>query len=149
MVERYLFTIAAADTVFWLRVAVMWVAISTTIAVAGAMLAGWVLIRMPADYFCEHHAHSFWPGSVKHPILRWSGWIGKNLLGVLVIVGGAIMALPGVPGPGLLTILFGVMLLDFPGKRRLERRFISIPVVLSAVNRLRHRHGKPPIVVES
>jgi len=131
---------------FMIRLAVMWMAISTTITVAGALFAGWVLIRMPADYFCEHHTCDFWPG--KHPLLRWCGRIGKNLLGLLVIVAGVIMALPGVPGPGLLTILFGIMLLDIPGKRRLERWFISFPAVLSGINRLRHRHNKPPVDVE-
>jgi hypothetical protein len=30
------------------------------------------------------------------------------------------MSVPGVPGQGLLTILLGVMLLDFPGRRSLE-----------------------------
>jgi len=54
---------------------------------------------------------------------------------VLVVLG-IIMALPGVPGPGILTIVLGVMLLNFPGKRRLERWLIRRPMVLSAMNRL-------------
>jgi hypothetical protein len=40
---------------------------------------------------------------------------------------GIILALPGVPGQGILTVLIGVMLLEFPGKRRLERAIVGRP----------------------
>ncbi len=58
------------------------------------------------------------------------------------------MSLPGIPGQGLLTILLGVMLLDFPGKRRLEFKIISRPKVFRAINRLRARFDKPPLVLD-
>ena len=60
---------------------------------------------------------------------------------------GVLMAMPGVPGPGILTLLIGIMLLDFPGKRRLERRLISRSKVLETINRLPRRCGKPPLVL--
>ena len=41
--------------------------------------------------------------------------IGKNMAGVLLVVLGILLSLPGVPGQGILTILLGIMLLDFPG----------------------------------
>ena len=56
---------------------------------------------------------------------------------------GALLSLPGIPGQGLLTILIGLILLDFPGKRGLERRLVSRPSVLAAINRLRARFGRP------
>jgi hypothetical protein len=40
------------------------------------------------------------------------------------------------------------MLLDFPGKRRLEQWLVRRATVLRAMNRLRQRYGKPPLVVE-
>jgi hypothetical protein len=58
------------------------------------------------------------------------------------------MSLPGVPGQGVLTILLGVMLLDFPGKRRLEYKLISQPRVFNNINRLRARFDKPPLELE-
>ncbi len=45
----------------------------------------------------------------------------------------------------MLTILLGVMISDFPGKERLERKIVSYPKVLEALNRLRERFGKPPL----
>ena len=67
----------------------------------------------------------------------------KNLLGVVLVALGIVMSLPGVPGQGILTILLGIMLLDFPGKRNLEHKMVSRPQVLNAINKLRHRFGKP------
>jgi hypothetical protein len=118
-----------------------------TLSVAGMALVAAVLVRLPANYFAN-------PGSRRlgrtdaHPILRWASLILKNVAGAAIVVLGIALSLPGVPGPGILTILLGIMLMDFPGKRRLERWMISRPRVLAAVNRLRHRHGKPAFVLE-
>ena len=60
---------------------------------------------------------------------------------------GIVLSIPGVPGQGLLTILLGVMLLDFPGKRRLELKIVSRPSVLKTVNSLRSKFGKPKLVL--
>jgi hypothetical protein len=59
------------------------------------------------------------------------------------------MSVPGVPGQGLLTILIGVMLLDFPGKRRLERWLLRRRGVLAAINKVRARYGRPPLVLDA
>ena len=116
------------------------------VTVGGTLLTALWLVKVPADFFCAHRANDFW--TRRHPIVRWGGRVLKNLLGASLIVLGIILSLPGVPGPGVLTMLFGVTLLDFPGKRRLERWLIGRPAVLSAVNRLRQRYGKPPVVLE-
>jgi hypothetical protein len=69
-------------------------------------------------------------------------------LGILLVVLGGIMALPVIPGPGILMLVLGVILLDFPGKRRLEQWLVHRATVLNAMNRLRQRYGKPPLFVE-
>jgi hypothetical protein len=66
---------------------------------------------------------------------------------VLVVLG-LIMAVPGVPGQGLLTVLIGLTLLSFPGKRRLERRFVRMPALLRGINRLRGRFRRPPLEID-
>ena len=48
---------------------------------------------------------------------------------------------------GVLFMLVGVGLVDFPGKRSLELRLLREPHVLSSVNKMRARFGKPPILV--
>jgi len=69
----------------------------------------------------------------------------KNILGFVLLLAGIILALPLVPGPGILTILLGLALLDLPGKRRLERWIVARPTVFSALNKLRVKHGRPPL----
>ena len=80
--------------------------------------------------------------------IRWAGVIGKNLLGVFLVVLGLLLSLPGVPGQGLLTILLGLVLLDIPGVNTLEHKLMRRPTVINAINRLRGRFGKPSLVLD-
>ena len=114
-------------------------------AILGLVLAAFVLLKIPADYFSHDRVRDFWVG--KHPFVRLAGRVLKNILAAGLIVIGGVLSLPGIPGPGLLIILFGLTLLDFPGKRRFERWLVGRPTVLRAINRLRQRYGKPPIVL--
>ncbi len=115
----------------------------TFVVSLGAVAA--VVVRLPADYFCEGHIS---PLAERHSIVRWAGWIVKNVVGALLVLLGLLLSLPGIPGQGLLTVLIGVMLLNFPGKRRLERRLVSRPSILAAINALRARFGKPALSLD-
>jgi hypothetical protein len=110
------------------------------------VVVAWLVIRLPATYFCDAYPRDVWGD--RRPVLRWAGLLLKNLLGILLIVLGGIMAVPVIPGPGILMLVLGVMLLDFPGKRRLEQWLVRRATVLNAMNRLRQRYGQPPLVVE-
>jgi hypothetical protein len=114
--------------------------------IGSTVVAAWLLIRLPATYFCDAYPRDTWGG--RHPGRRWLSLLLKNLLGVLLLVLGGVMALPLIPGPGLLLLVLGVILLDVPGKRRLEQWLVRRATVRRAMNRLRQRCGKPPLVVE-
>lgn len=105
-----------------------------------------ILVKIPADYFTESGPGTFLEGH--SPVVRTLAIIGKNLAGALLVVLGIVLSFPGVPGQGVLTILLGIMLLDFPGRRRFERWIVSRPNVFNAVNKLRHKFGKPPLVLD-
>mgnify|MGYP003393396117 CR=1 FL=1 len=105
-----------------------------------------VMVKIPANYFSTHYQQDFLPGSSW--AVRWGAVIAKNVLGVFLILLGLVLSLPGVPGQGLLTILLGLIMLDIPGKRPLETRIIKRPAVLSAVNSLRARYSKPPLILD-
>lgn len=105
-----------------------------------------IMVKIPADYFKEDRPRDLWAN--QPPAVRILGIVAKNILGVLLVVLGIIMSVPGVPGQGFLTILLGVMLLDFPGKRRLEHKIVSRPQVLNAINKLRHRFRKPSLELD-
>src|SRR5467141_1103911 len=104
-----------------------------------------ILVKLPSTYFQRSHPRKFWVD--RHPSIRWAGLIGKNTLGIVLVLLGILMSIPGVPGQGILTILLGVMLVGFPGKRQLEFKLVSRPRVLETINRLRLRFGKPPLVL--
>jgi UPF0716 family protein affecting phage T7 exclusion len=114
--------------------------------VLSTALVSFVLIKLPANYFHTSHARAFWQD--KHRAVRWSGVIIKNVVGVLIVVAGIIMSIPGFPGPGVLTILLGLVMLDIPGKRPLETKLVKRPAILRSINRLRARFDKPPLVVD-
>jgi hypothetical protein len=81
----------------------------------------------------------------RHPALRLAGMILKNVAGVAFFLAGISMLI--LPGQGLLTILIGISLMDFPGKHRLEARIVGNRTVLGAVNSLRAKFGRPPLVM--
>ncbi|HEX8248439.1 MAG TPA: hypothetical protein VF599_09725 [Pyrinomonadaceae bacterium] len=105
-----------------------------------------VMVKIPENYFSSHYQQSFMPNSGF--LVRWGAVILKNLLGVFLVILGIILSLPGVPGQGLLTILLGLIMLDIPGKRPLEARIIKRPTILAAINKLRGRFNKPPLVLD-
>lgn len=124
-------------------IAVLLFVVTFTISLA---IASFILVNIPSDYFRKDRPRNLW--SDRHPAIRFIGLFVKNLLGVVLVVLGILMSIPGVPGQGILTILLGIMLLDFPGKRDLEHRLVSRPQVLKAINRLRHRFGREGLVLE-
>jgi hypothetical protein len=104
-----------------------------------------VLIRLSPDYFAATRAQSYRKSD--YGILSWTGIILKNLLGATLVILGVFLSLPGIPGQGLLTVLAGILLLDFPGKRGLLFRILSRPSLLRSINRLRAKFSRPPLVV--
>ena len=126
--------------VFWSAVLI---GISTFTFIAGLFLLPALIVRIPFDYFvCERPPRL--PFERHHPVLRVVLLATKNLLGAALVITGLVMIV--TPGPGMIAILAGIALMDLPGKRALERRLIALPKVLSVMNRLRARHGRPPLL---
>jgi hypothetical protein len=67
------------------------------------------------------------------------------VIGFVLLAAGIAMLV--LPGQGILTMLIGISLVDFPGKRQLERKLIGQPAVLNAINKMRQRFGQPPLTV--
>jgi len=114
--------------------------------VASLAIVSFILVKLPADYFSGSSKREFLDDQPKG--IRIAAVIGKNVLGAILVLLGIILSIPGVPGQGILTILLGIMLLDFPGKRRLEQKIVSRPRVREAINSMRQRFGKPPLMLD-
>lgn len=119
---------------------------SIALVVVSVVLVLALLVRLPSNYFHSSHPRMLLNGYP--PAVRWMALIAKNLLGVVVLLWGIALLLPGVPGQGVLTIFVGLMLLDFPGKRGFERQIVRRRAVLRAINGLRKRFARPPLVID-
>ncbi len=98
---------------------------------------------LPPDYFDEtKHIRP-----IKNPVLRFFVSVLKNIIGALLIIVGALLAVPGIPGQGLLTILAGLIISDFPGKKKLARRIIRMKTVFLAANKIRSHFNRPPLIL--
>ena len=105
-------------------------------------LTGAVLVRLPPDFLVDGEPAAFDPLRPKAFLLR----LLRHVTGILLILIGLVLSVPGVPGQGVLTIIAGLFISELPGTRALLRRMLRSPRVLSAVNRLRARYKHPPLV---
>lgn len=123
------------DVVIWLTAG------SVVSLVASMVVASFIILRLPSDYF----AHERRPkrGSFEFPgVLGWPVRIAKNVLGVVLIGAGAVMLV--VPGQGVLTMLVGLLLIDAPGKYRVEKWVVWRRSVLKGLNWFRRKRGREP-----
>jgi hypothetical protein len=115
-----------------------WTAFFFLIMMVATLLAvPLVIIRLPSSYFNEEkdllpEVPAFW----RRPYL-----LVKNIIGAILVLAGLAMLI--LPGQGLLTLIIGLGLMNFPGKRSLIRR----QRILETVNRLRAAANKEPIAV--
>lgn len=110
--------------------------------IATLFLIPFLIVRIPVDYFAETKRHPS-PWAERHVVIRWTVLVMKNLFGVVFALLGLAMLV--LPGQGLLTLLVGVLLLNFPGKYRFERWLVRRPSVFKGVAWLRRRAGREPL----
>ena len=123
--------------------ALFWLGVVSVLSIFGSISGvAWFIARMPADYF-SHEKRKPIRELYRWPLLRYLVVALKNLVGAVLIVFGLLLIF--TPGQGVLTILVGVMLLNFPGKYRLERWFINRQGVLNGLNWARAKLGKGPV----
>jgi hypothetical protein len=109
-------------------------------------IVSFILVKLPTDYFKKTRETKLWSGP--RPALNVAKVVGKNILGYFLVALGIVLSLPGVPGQGLLTVLLGIMLVDFPGKRTVEQKLLKRPAIRNGITRLRHKFGKPPLELD-
>ncbi len=118
--------------------------LSTVISIGSVVLAPLVIARLPPDYFQQERRPRYLARG-RRPLLHFMLTALKNLLGIGLILAGAAMIL--LPGQGLLTMVIGVALIDFPGKSRLVSAIVRRPTVLRSLNWIRAKVHKPPFLV--
>jgi len=123
-----------------------WVAIGSfimfVVSIASIPL---ILARIPVDYFTiAGHQRLRQQHKQRHPLLRLFLTCIKNTLGALLLTVGIIMLF--TPGQGLLSMLFGLMIMNYPGKYRLECSIIRKPIIFDAINAMRAKQDHPALL---
>ena len=116
--------------------------ISLLVFVVSLLSLPWLVAQIPEDYFAANKRLKVsWAG--QNPIVRMAIIICKNLLGIILLLGGFIMLF--IPGQGILTMVAGLVLLDYPGKFAVEKKIATNASVLKGLNWLRAKANKPPL----
>ena len=122
--------------------AVLW-ALGVWVAMTAAALgiAAAVVVSLPPDFFRD---------AAPRAAGTW-GWgtlrrVARDAVGVLLILVGLVLSIPGVPGQGVITILAGVLLVDFPGRHRVACALARVPGVLATMNGIRRWLHRPPLL---
>ena len=122
----------------------IWFAVSSVVMFVGTLIAiPVILMRLPPDYFDIRIPRPWMENH--HPILRLIGHIVKNVVGAVFLFAGFLMLF--LPGQGVLTMLIGLSLIEFPGKRRVEAKIVGQSTVLSTINAMLAKFDKPPLII--
>lgn len=118
--------------------------------VLGVLLLPWLIALIPDSYFYRQGASTKDNvASIRdsvdqenYSVSKYSIFrrLIKNVVGVVFVATGIVLLI--TPGQGVLTLILGMMLLDYPGKKKIERKLLSYPPVLKLINSLRRRRGK-------
>ena len=117
----------------------VWVGIvSFVVFVASLLLTPILLGKIPQDYFVHTNQHKVEINHFGHLIIV----VIRSLVGFVLLIAGIIMLV--TPGQGIISILLGLFLMEFPGKRKLELKLINHEPTFKALNWLRGKANKDP-----
>ncbi len=110
------------------------------------LLIPWLIGKLPYDYFSHNPIkRSKW--FERHPFIKLSVSIARNMIGVLFLFTGFIMLF--LPGQGILTMILGLSLMSFPGKRAIMTSLTHRPTVQRSLNWIRKNSSKKPFIWEA
>ena len=121
---------------------IQWISIGSIISFFGSLIIiPRLIINLPPDFFLKRKKSV----SVKQIVVfRVTFFLLKNFLGFLLLLRGILMLF--IPGQGLLTMFLGLVLLDFPGKYKLQLYCLKVRPVRRSLNWVRRKYGKEAFI---
>lgn len=114
--------------------------VSAVMFVGSALLVPWVVLRIPTDAL--NRPNPLDALGQRHPVLRVLVFLGRNLIGIPLLLAGVVMLV--TPGQGILTILLALIVMEVPGKWKLEHQLLGRPGVLRVLNWIRRKGHRAP-----
>jgi len=137
--KRKFIIFSVMDQVFYVIAEFWWLGIfSIATFTLTILILPIVIVRLPSDYFIVEKADGFI--SRQSPGMRHFLLFIKNLAGSFLFIMGILMLF--MPGQGILTIIAGLSVMNFPGKRKMEIRLASNHRVLKSLNWIRKKGNK-------
>ena len=105
-----------------------------------------IISFLPEDYFKSENRNLISRvQNSRYPLLKLLVLITKNFFGILLLLSGILMLV--LPGQGILTIITGLVFMDYPGKYKFERKLLRQKGVINSINWIRSRLSKPSLKV--
>ena len=117
--------------------------LSTIFFLLSLMGLSWLISIIPHNYFVDKKRVSLI--KMKNPLMWLPIIIIKNSIGLVLILCGILMLI--LPGQGVLTIITGLIFLDYPGKFRFERSLVRNKLILNSMNWIRRKLDKPDLII--
>ena len=117
--------------------------LSTIFFLLSLLGLSWLISIIPHDYFVDKKRVSLI--KMKNPLMWLPIVIIKNSIGLILILCGILMLV--LPGQGVLTIITGLIFLDYPGKFRFERSLVRNKLILNSMNWIRRKLNKPDLII--
>ena len=120
--------------------------ISIFILIISVFMMVLIISFLPEDYFkSENRSLISSIQNSQYPLLKLLVLFTKNFFGILLLMSGILMLV--LPGQGILTIITGLVFMDYPGKYKFERKLLKQKGVINSINWIRSRLNKQPLKV--
>ena len=118
---------------------VLIVTISASIFVVSLIFIPFLVSKIPQDYFINPQYHRLEISHFGHLMAV----VIRSFFGFLLIVLGFVMLF--TPGQGILSVIVGLFLMEFPGKRHIEYRIVKNDATFKILNWMRAKFKKLPL----
>ena len=119
--------------------------ISTATFFLSLLIIPWIIGRLKEDFFL--HLHEPRIREDEHPVIFILVRVLRYSVGTFLFLAGILMLF--LPGQGLLTMILGLSLLDFPGKRKAVDSLLGFKSVQKGLNWIRKKEHKTPFLFNS
>ena len=116
--------------------------ISTITFFLSLLIVPWIICRLNKNFFLHLHEHT--KKEDEHPATFILLKLLRYFMGSLLLFAGILMLF--LPGQGLLTMILGISLLDFPGKRTLIDWVLHFHPIQNGLNWIREKGTKSPFL---
>ena len=119
-----------------------WLGLLSLLTFVGSLIAvPWIISKMPTDYFTQHRRRVE-KRHEQHPVAALITFILRNFIGFSLFMAGVAMLV--LPRQGIITILIGILIMDFPRKHKVVDYLVCRPKVIQLLNWIRKKEKKPP-----